>query len=327
MTLPPVPAAAKFVAPFIQRSIELEKIEPIVAYYCQYHAVQLILAQDLHLRDSTVSQFANSLLDGMEDYKGNAPEDQIAILGEEDVAEAYVEGFAAKVLAKAEADMDNHRVTRATSSTFYAASIFLDVLNVFPNIDKTDLKAKIRFAKFHAARIIKDVQAGRDPNMYDNGAEPQAQAQDEAKETTGSQKPEDSSFHSDTRSLTEEMSPSPQVNPESPSEEIPPLSSLSDAASPSKTSVLPQIPPSHSPFSSPMSSPSSAPRPSIPPSSFPPRRAPLTKDSVKELMSQAEMVSAAQKHAKYAVSALNYDDLETAKTELRKALALLEQNN
>jgi vacuolar protein sorting-associated protein VTA1 len=36
-----------------------------------------------------------------------------------------------------------------------------------------------------------------------------------------------------------------------------------------------------------------------------------------------KQVEQAQKHGKWAVSALDYDDYETAKTELRKALALL----
>jgi len=37
----------------------------------------------------------------------------------------------------------------------------------------------------------------------------------------------------------------------------------------------------------------------------------------------AEIIAKAQKHAKWAISALNYDDVETAVKELRGALKLL----
>lgn len=42
-------------------------------------------------------------------------------------------------------------------------------------------------------------------------------------------------------------------------------------------------------------------------------------------MNQADIVSNVQKHAKYAISALNYEDTDTATEELTKALELLGQ--
>lgn len=36
-----------------------------------------------------------------------------------------------------------------------------------------------------------------------------------------------------------------------------------------------------------------------------------------------EVLASAQKHAKWAISALNYEDVETARAELKKALELI----
>lgn len=310
MSLPPVPEAVKFVAPFIQRSLELANIEPIVAHYCRYYAANQILDKQLHLSNKDVEQFAMKLLDSLEEYKANAPEDQLAIISDEDAAQAYVEGFANKVLAKAEADMDMHRVTKTTSSTFYAASLFLEVVLVFANADTAEIHSKIKFAKFHAARIIKDMREGRDPNIYEQ--QPPS-VSPEPKE------PEQTGFSESEESVTEELIPSPKIKSQSPP--------IAKTVSPPPPPVSAPVTRSPSIPSPPLSQPTFVPQQNSVPSPIPAKpsvHVPLTKESVKELMSQAELVSSAQKHAKYAVSALNYDDLETAKAELRKALALLE---
>lgn len=53
--------------------------------------------------------------------------------------------------------------------------------------------------------------------------------------------------------------------------------------------------------------------------------APSKISTLKEIMSREEIVHKAQKSAKYAISALNYDDIATAKKELKAALQALEE--
>lgn len=50
---------------------------------------------------------------------------------------------------------------------------------------------------------------------------------------------------------------------------------------------------------------------------------PITRDEVNSIVDRTDQIARIQKHAKFAVSALNYEDLETAEKELLDGLALL----
>lgn len=50
---------------------------------------------------------------------------------------------------------------------------------------------------------------------------------------------------------------------------------------------------------------------------------PITKESLKTILSTGEQITQAQKHAKFAISALNYEDIETAEKELLQGLEVL----
>lgn len=51
---------------------------------------------------------------------------------------------------------------------------------------------------------------------------------------------------------------------------------------------------------------------------------PITKESLAEIIDTTEQIAQIQKHAKFAISALNYEDLETAEKELSKSLEILQ---
>lgn len=50
---------------------------------------------------------------------------------------------------------------------------------------------------------------------------------------------------------------------------------------------------------------------------------PITKENLKTILDTGEQITQAQKHAKFAISALNYEDIETAEKELLKGLDIL----
>ncbi|CUM68388.1 uncharacterized protein PRCAT00006111001 [Priceomyces carsonii] len=50
---------------------------------------------------------------------------------------------------------------------------------------------------------------------------------------------------------------------------------------------------------------------------------PINKENVNSMMEKGDQIAKVQKHAKFAISALNYEDLETAETELLQGLELL----
>ncbi|KAF3993450.1 hypothetical protein FT663_00473 [Candidozyma haemuli var. vulneris] len=50
---------------------------------------------------------------------------------------------------------------------------------------------------------------------------------------------------------------------------------------------------------------------------------PITKENLKSILDTGEQITQVQKHAKFAISALNYEDIETAEKELLKGLEVL----
>ena len=93
-------------------------------------------------------------------------------------AKAYIENFALDTFNRADEAQRANKVTRQTADTFMAAATFLDVLNIWGEMEK-ETAAKSKFAKFHAARILKAFKAGEDPNATNPVVEePPALAED-----------------------------------------------------------------------------------------------------------------------------------------------------
>ena len=93
-------------------------------------------------------------------------------------AKAYIENFANDTFIKADESQRSSKVTRQTADTFKASATFLDSLSIWGEVEK-DLSAKSKFAKFHAARILKAFKAGEDPNETNPVVEePSAPAED-----------------------------------------------------------------------------------------------------------------------------------------------------
>ena len=275
-------------------------------------------------------------------------------------------------------------VTRQTADTFDAAATFFDLLREWGELEAEVLQ-KIKFAKWNAARILKAIREGRDPNETNpkqpekeeteqdpaaalqldsndpdvqditTGVPPQpASVQDipdagEPLGTAGSSRqppsvPEDyfpsglqlspgpppsvpdgmppsvpttlpGAPPEDPVSASSQipLQPSPQIPTKLPSQFSPPV----DTAPPPPTfdvppPVAPVVPAAAPPPPQP-TAPVPPPAQSIPPPAAPP---PATNVHHKDL-------NQAQKHAKWAISALNFEDVPTAVQELRNALAAL----
>ncbi|XP_062077568.1 protein HOMOLOG OF MAMMALIAN LYST-INTERACTING PROTEIN 5 isoform X2 [Humulus lupulus] len=81
-------------------------------------------------------------------------------LGSED--SLYLEGFASNVFAKADKQDRAGRADLGTAKTFYAASIFFEILNQFGAL-QPDLEQKQKYAVWKAADIRKALKEGRKP--------------------------------------------------------------------------------------------------------------------------------------------------------------------
>jgi vacuolar protein sorting-associated protein VTA1 len=194
---------------------------------------------------------------------------------------------------------------------------------------------KIRYAKFHAARILKAYKNGHDPNDYEP---PKADEPDEEQELAElNAMPDEANAHEQQQTLAErsidelDLPTAPGIAKDP---EVPPYTGDSELVElPSAPPVMPTVPDLEAtelpdipkaPSRQPLSKERAVSRPARRHSSTSSSSKHITKQEVQHMMNESEVVSAAQKNAKFAISALNYDDMDTAIKELREALSLLE---
>ncbi|KAG6817961.1 hypothetical protein H0H87_012429 [Tephrocybe sp. NHM501043] len=158
--LPPVSAALRPVIPFLQRANELRTQDPVMAYWCAYHAAQIGIS--LKAKDPASRDVLFALLGFLERLKKEIG--SIDALDIESVSSAYVENFALKVFAMADNEDRTGFATRSTAKKFLAAAHFLEVLKIFPKAEISEsVEEKIKYAKWKAADIAKAFREGRKP--------------------------------------------------------------------------------------------------------------------------------------------------------------------
>ncbi|PPS17636.1 hypothetical protein GOBAR_AA02934 [Gossypium barbadense] len=145
---------AKLLLPYLQRADELQKHEPLVAYYCRLYAMEKGLKIPFSERTKTTSALLVSLMKQLEKDKKSLT------LGSED--NLYLEGFAVNVFAKADKQDRAGQADLNTAKTFYAASIFFEIISQFGPL-QPDLEQKQKYAAWKAADIRKALKEGRKP--------------------------------------------------------------------------------------------------------------------------------------------------------------------
>ncbi|KAK9074237.1 hypothetical protein SSX86_006834 [Deinandra increscens subsp. villosa] len=148
---------AKLLLPYLQRADELQKHEPLVAYYCRLYAMERGLKIPQSERTKTTSSLLVSLIKQLEKDKKSLQ------LGPDD--HLHLEGFASNVFAKADKQDRAGKADLNTAKTFYAASIFFEVLYQFSDVqpDVSPLEQKQKYAAWKAADIRKAIKEGRKP--------------------------------------------------------------------------------------------------------------------------------------------------------------------
>lgn len=159
----PIPAALKTadIQRFATRAAQLSTHRPIVSYWLSYYILQQLLSKNLHSVDAECQNYAADLMDKLEATKSAQPTNDA--ITDDVAAKAYVENFALETFGRAEAVQREGKVTRQTAETFQAAATFLDSMAIWGPLDE-EVRAKSKFAKFHALRIAKAIKAGEDPN-------------------------------------------------------------------------------------------------------------------------------------------------------------------
>ena len=262
--------------PFLQRAEEIQKADPRVAYYCRMYAVEEGLK--LPVRSKEVDTLLASIMDKLERDKArlgelNAEDDKLSL-----------EGFALKIFARA-AKVDNAGAADLnTCKAFYAASVFLEILRQFGEIDE-DLSSKQRYAAWKAADIRKAIREGRKPTPGPSASEETAEKEDLPTP------PSPASQHG-----LAGVTPTATAGPSAPS--------------------IPSMPSSHPPAQAPPPMPATVPY--VAPAAAP---SPARTSGV-----STKAMLDAQKQAKFAVSALGFEDCKSAIAYLEKALVLLKHD-
>ncbi|KAI9008091.1 Vta1 like-domain-containing protein [Gaertneriomyces semiglobifer] len=302
MSVPtPPPAELKFINPYLQRARELQSKEPIVAYWCKFYAAKLAI--DKSVKEKECQIFLLNLMDEMEqDKKALGANEAIT---NDVVAYAHVENFALRIFQNADTEDRQGRASKKTAKTFLAASIFLELLKVFGDID-SEVHDKIGYSKFKAADIIKALREGRTPTP---GLPGEAPLPDDETQHTGE------GFSQPTEGTSAAVPP-PYPSQWSSAGQSSPPGSFSESGPhehmPSASVHQPRPPPTTTAsHAAPMSlSTPSDPTPML---------------SREEYASKYKAVQAAQKHSRFAISALQYDDIPTAIDNLEQALTALRQ--
>ncbi|KAI0466674.1 Vta1 like-domain-containing protein [Xylaria cf. heliscus] len=149
------------ITPFIVRAAQVESAKPVISYWCYYWVVQQILSKQLHNTDGECLQYTTTVMDKLEQMKTDQAGNDAVL---DDVAgQAYVEQFAQETFDRALRPLKANKVTQQTASTFEAAATFFQLVNIWGQPDP-ETQEKIKYAKWNAARILKAIKEGKDPN-------------------------------------------------------------------------------------------------------------------------------------------------------------------
>ncbi|OUT23097.1 hypothetical protein CAS74_001405 [Pichia kudriavzevii] len=309
-TLENVPAEAeKTIGPFIKRGREVATAQPLISYYCYLYAAQLILESKLHTQYTSVAEYIEVLLDTIETNRKSLEEGApklAEILLDKEKSFKLVLGFTLSIFNKS-------YVFKKTVQGFMAFLNFIEILKLWPEIYETkkdELQKQIKYAKYHSNRVLKSLKNGEDPNDYvtENDKEMLDQL------------------------LQEQFEGTQDGVQESPTDEIAPTLPEPPSNAPNNDIVLPTAPVLIKNHKNSLGLPAGLAYPQLPPK--PPKASSddespdISKISIKRTPGKSQLakdgkVMSREEKAKYAISALNYEDIETAIKELQEALKLL----
>lgn len=282
-SVPQIPQSLRPIAHYVKIANENAARDPIIYYWCLFYAVQTGMALDKSSPGAL--QYLTSLLSTLEATKKQLAGQEA--LTQDMVAQAHVENFAVKLFEYADKNDRQSNFSKNVVKSFYTAGHLIDVLTLFGELDE-NLTATRKYAKWKATYIHNCLKNGETPKP----GPPEGDDELADLELHVPPKPDQaSSVH--PADAGNASAPSTHTQPSSPERPVAPAR------------AQPQVP-QHDNASYPESA-GSNPAAAAPPSSK------LTMDDF----------IAAQNAAKFAVSALHYEDAATAIDYMHKALAIL----
>ncbi|CAG8532650.1 3170_t:CDS:2 [Ambispora gerdemannii] len=346
--LPPLPNELRFINSYLQKGQELQTREPVIAYYCNYYAAKLAISKGSKTKESKV--FLATLLDVLEAEKKGLNEHEA--ISNDMAGSAYVENFGLKIFLNADNEDRAGKATKKTAKNFLVASMFLELLKIFGEIE-TEIEEKIKYAKWKAANIVKAINSGQTPVPGPPGGEPEQTILGGGGDQIQNETPNFDQFPSAPLSSSTVLpvisSPTTLDNNTNNANNVPDPWSIFPSPPTQESNIINNInnhqqPPVstqhfdatsatiHNNHGQPTNTdPERIRAPPLPPKNIsshvavaPPSQQQLTQIP---LEIDADTIAIVQKHSKWAISALNYNDIKTAIENLQKAVVLLEPYN
>ncbi|XP_077207300.1 vacuolar protein sorting-associated protein VTA1 homolog isoform X1 [Paroedura picta] len=293
--LPPLPPQFKAVQHVLRTAQELDKREPVAAYYCRLYAMQTGMKIDS--KTPECRKFLCKLMDQLEAMKKQLGDNEA--ITQEIVGCAHVENYALKMFLYADNEDRAGRFHKNMIKSFYTASLLIDVLTVFGELTDENVQHR-KYARWKATYIHNCLKNGETPQSGPIGME--GEYYDENEEVG---------------------------SPALPSQESQASSTYESGNAPTSNYTGIHIPPgAHAPANTPAEVPhaTGVTSASIQPT---PQTVPIVDPSLYNVQPEGEIrltpedFARAQKYCKYAGSALQYEDVSTAVQNLQKALKLL----
>lgn len=313
--IPDCPPSLKGIQHYLKTASEHDTRDPVVAYWCRLHALQTGLKITVN-KTPEETKILMAIMDWLEEAK-KVHQHNEAITNDV-AAQAHLENYALKLFTYADKQDREQNYGKNIVKAFYTSGMIYDVLTTFGEL--TDEAAQNRkYAKWKAAYIH---------NCLKNGETPvpgPIQSEDTAEDTTNTTENTDepaapSTSQMPNQSLFDTPQPPTSFDSTIPDANIAPGSIFSNTLPDPNMAIraasqLPPVP--YTPDPNPGGF-----VPYEPSALNPPQPTNLYGDSVAQLT--PEQITKAQKYCKWASSALNYDDVKTAITNLRNALELLQ---
>ncbi|GMT28314.1 hypothetical protein PFISCL1PPCAC_19611 [Pristionchus fissidentatus] len=320
-----VPAPLKNISPYIKLANEHKERDPVVYYWCLYYAVQTGMKID---RSPESLKFLGNLLETLEVIKKHLMGNEA--ITNEVVAQAHLEEYGNKIFSFANSKEQRGEVDTKIAQMFHLVGCLLDVLQLFGELDG-DLASTKKYAKWKATQIFQSIKSGTPyvPSV-------QQHEEDEFSPEGGANANPSSMNPFDLPGVPDSFAPPSNQHyaPPPPSEySYPPAppTFYQPPPPPSSSSQYPSAPPRPSLNTAPIPSPHSSsslssltphyPTPEPSTASLP---AAAMASYVPGSISMAQLAEV-KKHCKYAMSAVDYEDVPTVIKHLHEALAIVQR--
>ncbi|CAG0902616.1 unnamed protein product [Cyprideis torosa] len=344
--LPAIPSQFKPIQHFLKTASDFDSKDPVIAYWCRFHGVQAAMKVDSKSPDALA--IILPLLDWLEKVKNSSKEDEA--FTNDVVAQSHVEQYALKLFNWADGEDRASRFNKSmphldsTSSTFlsrfhdlhyrnvvkafYTAGVIFDILPTIGVMSEDCIRMR-KYAKWKAAYIHNCLKNGEMPqpgplpeqgDEFSMGEDTESGGEGSAASMppsgSSAQPPNTGFIHPGVNSSSSYPPPSSFSNP------FPTQQPYPSAPTPPGSHVTPA---SFMPSSTHSLSVNSTGGQDVPRSTSPvPSSTELSGlRAIDGTPIPLDAMLLAQKFTKYALSALNYEDIPTAVQNMERALVIL----